>query len=105
MKGTNASAGKRAHAVQMVADEVFCWLPTMSASRGVPLLRVSPSNTRCLASESRAAGCALLQNEYSDEVWVLTRLYCKEFAGSKPASVTQLLQEETRCQKLNRLGR
>ena len=26
--------------VQIVADEVFRWLPTMTANRGVPLLRV-----------------------------------------------------------------
>ena len=46
--------------VQMVADEVFCWLPTMSASRGIPLLRVSPSNTRCLLQslEQRDALCS-----------------------------------------------
>jgi len=59
-----------ANVAEEVADEVSCWLPTMSASRGVPLLRIAAPNTRCLASESRAAGCALLQNEYSDEVWV-----------------------------------
>jgi len=29
-----------AHAVQMVADEVFCWLPRMGAVRGVLRLRV-----------------------------------------------------------------
>ena len=31
-----------------------------AASRGVPLLPVPHPNTRCLPSESRAAGCALL---------------------------------------------
>ena len=44
MKGTNASAGKRAHAVQMVADEVFCQLPNNSKRQGIPLLRVRLTN-------------------------------------------------------------
>src|SRR5215831_19536039 len=41
---------------------------TMATSSGVPRLRVLTPNTRCLKSESRAAGRALLQNEHSDEV-------------------------------------
>src|SRR5215831_4010757 len=41
---------------------------TMATSSGVPRLRVLTPNTRCLKSESRAAGRALLRNEYSDEV-------------------------------------
>ena len=48
------------HTVRMVADEVFCWLPTMGAVRGVPWLRVLSPNTRCSKAESRTAGCALL---------------------------------------------
>ena len=31
--------------VDEVADEVSCWLPTMSAGRGVWLLRISLPNT------------------------------------------------------------
>ena len=30
--------------MQMVADEVFCSLPTMTANRGVPLLQVGKRN-------------------------------------------------------------
>src|SRR5215467_7094688 len=41
---------------------------TMATGSGVPRLRVLSPNMRCLKSESRAAGCALLQNEHSDEV-------------------------------------
>src|SRR5215472_6099804 len=41
---------------------------TMATSSGVPRLRVLTPNTRCLKSESRAAGRALLRNEHSDEV-------------------------------------
>src|SRR5215469_14183896 len=41
---------------------------TMATGSGVPRLRVLTPNTRCLKSESRAAGRALLRNEYSDEV-------------------------------------
>jgi hypothetical protein len=54
--GTENSAS----AVRANADEVFCWLPTMGAVGGVPRLRVLWPNTRCLKSESRAAGRALL---------------------------------------------
>src|SRR5215475_10775358 len=55
--------------VEMVADEVCCWpAEHMATGSGVPRLRVLSPNMRCLKSESRAAGCALLQNEHSDEV-------------------------------------
>jgi hypothetical protein len=42
--------------VDQVADEVFCWRPTMSTGRGVPLLRILPTNTRCFRRDFRAAG-------------------------------------------------
>jgi hypothetical protein len=60
MKGRMRLREKERAPVGMVADEVFCWLPTMSASRGIPLLRVSPSNTRCLLQslEQRDALCS-----------------------------------------------
>ena len=51
---------KAAPTVRMVADEVFCRLPTMGAVRGVPWLRVLRPNRRCSKSESRTAGRALL---------------------------------------------
>jgi len=72
----------------MVADEVFCGLPRMEADRGVPRLRVLWPNTRCLKSESRAAGRALLRNEYSDEVRnkAVKRAHYKDFAEARPAS-------------------
>src|ERR1700758_3442495 len=58
---TAVAARRRcANLVSATADELFCWLIKIAASRSVPLLRVSPSNIRCLASESRPAGCALL---------------------------------------------
>src|ERR1700694_1707841 len=88
--------------VQMVADEVFCWLPTMSTSRGIPLLRVSPSNTRCLLQslEQRDALCSKTNTQMRS---VNKALY-KEFARAKPASVILLQEEKSQCQKLNRLG-
>jgi hypothetical protein len=43
------------------------WVPALSF--GNPLLRVAQANTRCFSQDSRAAGRALLQNEYSDDVW------------------------------------
>ena len=60
----------------------------MEADRGVPRLRVLSPNTRCLKSESRAAGRALLRNEYSDEVRnkAVKRAHYKDFAGARPAS-------------------
>src|SRR5215469_1715656 len=54
--------------VDQVADEVFCWRPTMSAGRGVPLLRILLTNTRCFRRDFRAAGRLSFQNEYSDEL-------------------------------------
>ena len=51
---------KAAPTVRMIADEVFCRLPTMGAVRGVPWFRVLWPNTRCSKSESRTAGPALL---------------------------------------------
>jgi len=56
--------------VEMVADEVFCWLRRIARARreAVPLLRLMPPNTGCFIRDSRAAGCALLQKEYSDDV-------------------------------------
>jgi hypothetical protein len=60
----------------------------MEADRGVPRLRVLSPNTRCLKPESRAAGGALLRNEYSDEVRnkAVKRANDKDFAGARPAS-------------------
>jgi len=54
------STEKSTLTVRMVADEVFCRLPTMGAVGGVPWLRVLWPNTRCSKSESRTAGRALL---------------------------------------------
>ncbi len=51
--------------VDEVADEVFCWLPTISASKGVPSL----IGTQDVLSETFEQRDALsFQNEYSDEV-------------------------------------
>jgi hypothetical protein len=68
------STGNSASAVRKDADEIFCRLPRMEADRGVPRLRVLSPNTRCLKSESRTAGRALLperilrrRSEYSSE--------------------------------------
>src|SRR6516225_4339732 len=41
----------------------------MATGSGGPRLRVLSPNTRCLKSESRAAGRALLQNEHSAANW------------------------------------
>ena len=46
--------------VRRNADEGFWRFPTMESVRGVPRLRVLTPNTRCLKSESRTAGRALL---------------------------------------------
>jgi len=54
------STGNSASAVRKDGDEIFCRLPRMEADRGVPRLRVLSPNTRCLKSESRTAGRALL---------------------------------------------
>jgi hypothetical protein len=45
MKVQMHCVGEGRRCVEMVADEVFCWLPTMTANRGVPLLRVLSPNT------------------------------------------------------------
>ena|SRR5215469_3753157 len=81
------SAGEGRAGVQMVEDEVFCWLPRMTANRGVPLLRVLTPNTRCLNQNLEQRGVLCSENEYSDDVWSnTTRLYYKDFAGAKSAS-------------------
>jgi hypothetical protein len=60
-----------ANLVSATADEISCRLYRIARQQGgVPLLRVRAPNRRCLTPEPRAAGCALLQNEYSDDVWI-----------------------------------
>jgi hypothetical protein len=64
-----AAEGHVTTKVEMVADEVCsCAAEQWRLGSGVPRLRVLSPNTRCLKSESRAAGRALLRNEHSDEV-------------------------------------
>ena len=58
------------HTVRMVADEVFCWLLTMGAVRGVPWLRVKWPNTADVLNQNLEPRDALcFPNECSDEVW------------------------------------
>jgi hypothetical protein len=56
--------------VQMVADEVFCWLPTMSPA-GASRCYECPIQTLDVCFQSLEQQDALcFTNEYSDEVWV-----------------------------------
>jgi hypothetical protein len=73
VKATNRSAVENEHVVQIVADgiadEVFCWLPTIIANRGVPLAtNYWAKHKMFLWRVSSSAGRACFHNEYSDDV-------------------------------------
>jgi hypothetical protein len=75
--------------VEEVADEVFCRLPRMLASRGVPLLRMCAPNMqmffgRVSSNGTRLASKTNTQMTSEAEATTATRPYYKEFAEASP---------------------
>lgn len=81
----------RAAAVEIALYGMLMKFPVGSIEwqpAGIPLLRVSAPNTRCLEKESRAAGYALFPQRTLRCRVARARLYYKDFAGTKLACVT-----------------